>query len=102
MRWLVAGGLFEAAVLSLPLSRNASPGPTYERSAAEGVLTWLQQRADVDFATPLEEDEAREKRLLTEAGEPTRILAILRYRIQRKHLWAKATEILRAHISAHR
>lgn len=53
------GALLEAALLSLPLSRETStPEASVEVSRADALLQWLDAEAQRDFVTSMAEDEA--------------------------------------------
>ncbi len=113
-RWDAAGALFEAALLSLPLTRAPSGGAAAEVAAAEAVEAWLRQTAACEFATSLEQDEERqcEREQLRRDGQPGGggapsecrygvEDALLAYRVQRKRLWATALDVLAAHREVH-
>ena len=113
--------LLEAALLSLPLTREASLGGQAEVAAAAGVEAWLREVADREFATSLEEDEAAMAELISSAsrkgnqdegngdelaaGDAESLrsvrMCILGYRIQRKRLWRMALDVLAMHQATH-
>ena len=92
-RWDSAGPLFEAALLSMPLTREPSQGAAAEREAAASIAQVLRDTAAQDFATSLEEDEAN-------SGASTSTMA-LQYRMLRKRLFKVALDVLAAHQEAH-
>lgn len=125
-RWEAAGPLLEAALLSLPLSREPSRGAAAEVSAAAGIRAWLEQTGACEFATSLEEDETRMRerasrrpgRDALRRGAAARTDgdddddadadaqygledALLAYRVQRKRLWATTLDVLTAHQEVH-
>lgn len=125
-RWEAAGPLLEAALLSLPLSREPSRGAAAEVSAAAGIRAWLEQTGACEFATSLEEDETRMRERAsrrpgrddlrrgaaarTDGGDDDDDDAdaqygledaLLAYRVQRKRLWATTLDVLTAHQEVH-
>lgn len=127
-RWAAAGPLLEAALLSLPLSREPSRGAAAEVSAAAGIRAWLEQTGACEFATSLEEDETRMRERAsrrpgrddlrrgaaarTDGGDDDDADddadaqygledALLAYRVQRKRLWATTLDVLTAHQEVH-
>ena len=120
-KWDEERPLLEAALLSLPLTREASEGGEAEAAAAAAIEEWLQQTAAREFATSLEEDEATLAALIAEASssvgggasqdEPvgassggddvTRRMCLLGYRIQRKRLWRMALDVVVVHQQTH-
>ena len=127
-RWEAAGPLLEAALLSLPLSREPSRGAAAEVSAAAGIRAWLEQTGACEFATSLEEDETRMRERAsrrpgrddlrrgaaarTDGGDDADDDAdadaqygledaLLAYRVQRKRLWATTLDVLTAHQEVH-
>jgi hypothetical protein len=125
-RWAAAGPLLEAALLSLPLSREPSRGAAAEVSAAAGIRAWLEQTGTCEFVTSLEEDETRMRERAsrrpgrddlrrgaaarTDGGDDDDDDAdaqygledaLLAYRVQRKRLWATTLDVLTAHQEVH-
>lgn len=127
-RWEAAGPLLEAALLSLPLSREPSRGAAAEVAAADGLRAWLEQTGASEFATSLEEDETRMRERAsrrpgrddlrrgaaarTDGGDDDDDDAdadaqygledaLLAYRVQRKCLWATTLDVLTAHQEVH-
>ena len=127
-RWEAAGPLLEAALLSLPLSREPSRGAAAEVAAADGLRAWLEQTGASEFATSLEEDESRMRERASRRrgrddlrrGAAARTDddddddddddadaeydledALLAYRVQRKRLWTITLDVLQAHQEVH-
>lgn len=121
-RWDGEKGTLEAALLSLPLTRDASLGPEAEAAAAAGVESWLREVEAREFVTSLEEDEAalaeilsatavdaashRESQSRGEAcdgddDDASMRICVLGYRIQRKRLWRMALQVVKAHQETH-
>ena len=112
-RWDDAGPFFEAALLSLPLTRAPSNGAEAEVKAAGAILQWLRRSAAEEFATSREDDEAMlrvlRERLSAEAesgdeeadGEEAIMACVLAYRVQRKRLFEVAVDVLEAHVETH-
>jgi len=102
-RWDAAGAYFEAALLSMPLTREPSAGPAAEVEAAKQIETWLRETAEREFASGLEEDEAEQRQPEARAyGSDEAVRgALLAYRVQRKRLWATAVDVLAAHQEVH-
>ncbi len=100
-RWEGAGvkAYQEATLLSLPITRDPSTGAAADADAASAVGSWLRRRAERDFSTSLEDDEAVMAEAEAGAGaaaEEPLLRAIIAYRIERKRLWKVAAEIVAA------
>ena len=118
-RWEDQQPYFEAALLSMPLTRQPSLGSLAETQAALALEVWLKEVAGREFTTTLEADEAELDELNRELstssarnvgavmldGEigvrPSTYAAILAYRVERKRLWRTAIDIVKAHQEAH-
>ena len=101
-----------ASLLSLPLTREPSPGGAAEAKHATAILQWLKQAAADEFSTSREDDEAMLDVLQQRAaegekddeeadGEEAIMACVLAYRVQRKKLWEVAIDVLEAHVETH-
>ena len=108
-RWADDAALLQAALLSLPLTREARSADD-DAAATRAAVGWLRETAAAEFTTSLQRDEEllrlHAKGLLD--GSPAaggaaatgddRWVVALHYRIQRKRLWRLAEEVLTTHL----
>ena len=108
-RWADDAALLQAALLSLPLTRDARSADD-DAAATRAAVDWLRETAAAEFTTSLQRDEEllrlHAKGLLD--GSPAaggaaatgddRWVVALHYRIQRKRLWRLAEEVLTTHL----